>query len=359
MMSEYQSNVTLSDVADQIIAAKRIAITSHAKPDGDAFGSVIALAATLERLGKPAQAWFMPPVAMSLMGLRGSDKADVFEPSADLSQFDLIVVCDTGARMQLGDFDDAVQPCLDRVIIIDHHLSGDLEAKQKYIDSSCGSCCEIVAELVDLLLERSRPNDLGSDADQQLRQTVDEALFAGIVSDTGWFRFSNTRPQTHELAAAIMHRGIEHTRIYGVLDQTERPEKLALMSRALGSVHWLADGQAAVMVLSAHDFQETGARMEETERLVDLPQLVGSVRVVALVSEPPPEEAASKGNGAIRLSFRSKPGENAINVAELAQTFGGGGHARAAGAKKAANLSEVVQEVENAILEAVDTHPVA
>jgi phosphoesterase RecJ-like protein len=173
---------------------------------------------------------------------------------------------------------------------------------------------------------------------------IAEALFVGIASDTGWFRFSNTRPQTHRLAARLLEFGIDHADLHMRLEQAERPEKLGLMTRALDSLQLVAGGKAAVMTLRQRDFAETGARYEETERLVDLPQVVQSVHVVALITET--------AEGTIRVSFRSKPDDEPIDVNELARQFGGGGHARAAAAKTALKLPEgrdrVVKAIEKA-----------
>jgi len=101
------------------------------------------------------------------------------------------------------------------------------------------------------------------------------------------------------------------------------------------------------MVLRKEDFEETGARAEETEQIVDLPRAVSTVQVVALISNPPEN---GNGNG-VRLSFRSKSGHDALNVATLAKRFGGGGHARAAGAKIDQPLDEVVRAVTDALID--------
>ena len=147
--------------------------------------------------------------------------------------------------------------------------------------------------------------------------TIAEALFVGIGSDTGWFRFSNTRPQTHRLAARLLELGVDHADLYARLHQTERQEKLALLTRALGSLTLLADGRAAVMHLTQKDFEETGALPEETERLIDVPQQVTKIQVVALVTESSVDTPDGPAPLA-RISFRSKPGPNAVNVADLA-----------------------------------------
>lgn len=342
----HTSNLTLTDAADLIRQTDGpLFITSHTKPDGDAFGCVVALAEALKQLGKQTFACFAPPVAASLLDLNGNHLTHVIDENTDIPDCSLYIVMDTGAWAQVEPLRPVIEPNLDRTLIIDHHLSGDMEAAHKYVDADAGAAAEIVAELLDAL-----------DNDQSLNWhgTIAQALFTGIGTDTGWFRFSNTRPQTHQLAARLLNLGVDNADLYARLHQTERPAKLALLTRALDSLTLLADNRAAVMHLTGKDFQDTGAMEEETERLIDVPQQVGCIRVVALISECAPPETSTdgptqSGGPVVRISFRSKPGPNAVNVAELAGLFNGGGHARAAGAKIQAPIDQAVQQVTEAI----------
>jgi phosphoesterase RecJ-like protein len=241
---------------------------------------------------------------------------------------DLVVVVDTGAWSQLEPMRPYLQARHDKTIVIDHHLRGDEVGRWQWIDTTAAAACEIIADLVELL--PVEPDAL-----------IHDALFVGIASDTGWFRFSNTSPRTHELAARLQRAGVDHAMLYQQVEQGERPEKLALLIRALDSLKLLNGGTAAVMCLRISDFDETGARPEETERFVDIPQIVRDVDVVALITE--------QQEGPVRVSFRSKPGDDAIDVSALAGQFGGGGHARASGAKIDGSLETVQRQVIQAI----------
>lgn len=363
-MADYQSNVSLAEAAKMIRRADRVAVATHAKPDGDAFGSVVALVAALKQIGSHVSAWFIPPVPENLTRLSGADLVELYDPSRTVETPNLLIVLDTGAWSQLIPMRQFLTDTLENTLVIDHHLVGDLPAAYRYIDGQAAACCEIVASLIDELQATQMP---GVDL---FTPTVCEALYVGIASDTGWFRFSNARSETHELAARLIRKGVDHARLYRVLEQTQRPEKLALYSRALASLKLLAQQRVAIMVLRATDFIETGALMQETDQIVDIPQMVESVQLVVLVTEPPPHHhhhghgsageserrAASttpSDGQAIRLSLRSKPGQDAVNVADLAGRFGGGGHARAAGAKVHASLDEVIQQISAAAEEAV------
>lgn len=330
MNEPYESNTTLPAIAERLRQAQRVLITTHAKPDGDALGAVVALGAALLRLGKRVERRVVPPVPAALDCLSrcadlvlhdSPDTPVAFEP-------DLVVVVDTGAWSQL----EAMRPWLelrrDRAIVIDHHLRGDDVAAMRLIDTTAGAACELIAELIDQLGVAFDP-------------TIRDALFVGIASDTGWFRFSNCTPGTHEWAARLQREGVDHASLYAATEQVDRPQKLALLTRALTAARTVADGRAIVMVLRAADFDETGAKAEETERLIDVPQSVRAIQVVALVVE--------QHGGPVRVSLRSKPVADAINVSELAQRFGGGGHARAAGAKVDQPLEKVVESIVAAI----------
>lgn len=312
----YVSNTTLPLIAAKLTQARSVLVTTHAKPDGDAFGSVIATAHALELAGKSVERWVVPPLPQSLTVLNGM-AAPVHLCTEQTGPWptgepDAIVIADTGSSSQLGPLWPWVRQRRDRVIVLDHHLRGDDIAAMRYVDTSAAAACEIVAELIDALGVAWDP-------------LIAKALYVGVASDTGWFHFSNTTPRTLRLAARLLEHGVDHAALYQQLEQRERAEKLPLMARALTSLQPLADGTAALMLLAHKDFVETGATTQDTERLVDLPQVVAAVRLVALVTEPEP--------GRVRISLRSKPGPGAVDVNVLAMQFGGGGHARAAGAK--------------------------
>jgi len=334
MTETYQSNATLSAIADRLRAAEALLITTHAKPDGDAMGSTVALGLALRSLGKRVEARVMPPVPASLTFLTDMLPIVVHESDAaeHIDEPDLVVVVDTGAWSQLEPMQDWLAPRRDKTIIVDHHLHGDDVAAMRFIDADAAAACEIVTDLIDALGVAISPD-------------IATALFTGVATDTGWFRFSNTTPHTHEVAARLKKAGVDHTRVYANTEQGERPEKLQLLRRALRSMQLIAGGRAAVMSLAPTDFAETGARPDETERFVDIPQMVRDVQIVALV--------VGQNDGKTRLSLRSKPGVNAIDMNQLAQQFTGGGHARAAGAKCDQPVDQVteqlIHEIENAL----------
>lgn len=342
-MSPYVSNTTLERIAATLDDAETVVLTTHAKPDGDALGAVVALGRALERRGKQVERWIIPPLSPMLRVLTREapvklcGEGEGCDGPAPTIESDRIVIVDTGAWSQLESLQHWLSPRGEKTIVIDHHLRGDTIGDMLYVDTKAAAACEVVARLIDVM-------------GVQYDNVISPALYVGIASDTGWFRFSNTRAETFELAARLLRNGVDHAGLHARLEQGERPQKLQLMIRALDSLRLLADGRAAVMVLRASDFDDTGARQEETERFVDLPQIVHDVQTVALIAET---------EDGVRVSFRSKPGPHSINVSELAQRFGGGGHARAAGARMAQPLDKVERELIEEIEAAMEARDAA
>ncbi|MEM1209778.1 MAG: DHH family phosphoesterase [Planctomycetota bacterium] len=344
-MTDYAATLDAPAAADLLRDADTVALLTHAKPDGDAFASVVALVAALQHLGKTTHAAFAPPVPAAFEHLPGADLAITTRDPADLpGAVDLLVVLDTGARSQLGPLPEVVdrQVAAGRpVLIVDHHLSGDLPAEHRLIDATRAANAELVADLIEHLA----PDLLTPDHPSP----ISAALYLGIATDTGWFRFPNTTPATLRLAARLIELGVDHANLYNAVENDNRPEKLALVTAALDSLTYLHAGRVALMTLTPDDFARTGARYEETERLVDFPQMVGRVHAVALVAEV----HAPDGRHLTRISLRSKPatpqGPPAIDVAAIANALGGGGHFHAAGAKLPGPLADHLPALRAAI----------
>ncbi|MEM7681360.1 MAG: DHH family phosphoesterase [Planctomycetota bacterium] len=339
----FRSTLTESELVERLRQLPEpVAVVTHAKPDGDAAGSVIAMSEALRRCGKTSLGVLAPPAPESLGCLAGWNDLHLLGENAIAEaaqvQAASAIVVDTAAWSQLGPTRALVEPLLPEVIVIDHHLSGDIPS-DRYVDTAAAATTEVLTPIVAQLLHHC----VGS---ARFGPVIAQALFTGLATDTGWFRFSNTTARTHRTAARLLEEGVDQAMLYAALEQGDRPEKLALLERAMASLRLIASGRAAVMALEIGDFEQTGAREDETERIVDIPQSVGAVNVVCLATE----RRTDDGQGVYtRLSFRSKPGPGEVNVASLANRFGGGGHARAAGGRVEAPLAEALPPVVAAI----------
>ncbi len=218
--------------------------------------------------------------------------------------------------------------------MLDHHLTQEDWADVKLIDTEAAAAGEIAATL---LARWKIPID----------KSIATALFVAIASDTGWFQFSNTRPATLRLAADLMEAGVDTDSMYQHLYQNENPERVALQTRTQDSLELLEDGRLAVMRVRRTDFDQTGAKSEDTENLINIPLQIRTVEVSILMIEPPDDAP-------IRVSLRSK---GQVDVARFAEQFGGGGHARAAGLKIPGSLQEVHDRVVAAMAKAMAVNP--
>jgi phosphoesterase RecJ-like protein len=164
------------------------------------------------------------------------------------------------------------------------------------------------------------------------------ALFIGIATDTGWFRFSNTDARTLERCAELLRGGIAPSDLYDRIFNSERPGKIKLLSAALGSLELLEGERIAVMQLTLADLARSGADPGDTEGAINEPMRIASVEASVLLVE--------QREGGVRVSLRSRA---RLDVASIAASLGGGGHARAAGARMSGTLADVHQRVLAAI----------
>jgi phosphoesterase RecJ-like protein len=339
----YQTNATIESLAAELKAARRVLVTTHQKPDGDAMGSVLAVVRACAACGVEAEGWVVDPCEGNLRLFEGPSKVVHVDPRAPRlpeGSFDLAVVVDTGAWTQLEVFAPFLRAMSGRVIGFDHHARGDEVAQRRVVEVACGSCTALLADLV-----RAMGVDLRAGADAEGRFSIAEAIYMGLATDTGWFRFPNARSREFMLAARMLDAGVDKDSMYQQFEQSSRAERVELQARALSSLQMVGGGRAALMVLRADDFDDTGALMEETAGIVNIPMEIAAVRVSALVVE----DAAA---GIVKLSFRSKPADangDFVDTNQLAARFGGGGHIHASGAKQKAPLAEVVAAVRGAL----------
>ncbi|MFT3785371.1 MAG: bifunctional oligoribonuclease/PAP phosphatase NrnA [Tepidisphaeraceae bacterium] len=237
--------------------------------------------------------------------------------------FDCLFVVDTGTWSQLPGMEEAVRVWSPRsTLIMDHHKTQEPWGDARWVDTKASAAGEMAFALV---------KQLGATIDGKLA----EALFVAISSDTGWFAFSNTTPTTLRVCAELMEVGVDTDRLYQMLFQNERPERLLLQRQAMQSLTFRAGGKVAGMTITKADFATTKANVPDTENLVNLPLQVATVQVSVLFNEDP-------AGGPVRVSFRSK---GQLDVSRFAEQFGGGGHARASGAKFDEPIDAVVKRV--------------
>jgi len=317
MVGETSISPELQKVKEALEKAKRVAVFTHQRPDPDALGSQAAAGLILKRRGaeKVVLVQFDEVPALYTFLLEGA-KAEGVEVAMFSEEwakdaeagFDAFLVVDTAVYSQMEPAAELLKRARDKVMVIDHHATGEDLSGNMFVDVTASACVELVAELAWGQVE--------------LNPQLAEPLLAGLVADTGWFRFDNVTPRSFWLAMDLVDAGAEPARLYERLEQNDTKEKLALLQRALGTIIWRAEGRVAVMKLTQKDIVETKASANQTEGIVNVPMDVGTVEVAALLTEMP--------DGRIRASVRSKHG---VDVNAVCNQFGGGGHVKAAGCK--------------------------
>lgn len=349
----YTGNADAPEIAARFRAAKRAVVTTHAKPDGDAVGSLLAALRMLRHCGAEAQGWLVGPVDIALRSFLAGERIGDPREALPESEPDLVVVVDTGSWSQLDAMAEWVCARAAKTVLVDHHRGGDpAVAALRLIDPGCASTTQVLLRVTDALgidlaggTGAAAPGEAAPPGPvlraEDASGSIAEALFIGLATDTGWFRFSNADAAVFETAARLLRAGVAKDRLYRQIEETARPERLRLLARALASLELRAGGRASVMVLTRDDFERSGGGAEDLSGLINEPMSIGSVEMSVLVSESEP--------GTIKLSFRSKPplrpGGPFIDVNAFAATYGGGGHVHAAGAKQRGTLAAVLERL--------------
>jgi len=330
-------------LAQWLRGAQSVSLFTHTKPDGDAAGSTLGLARTLGAIGIDAVCWYAGSLPLWLDQLAGDTPRKHVDVDGLPGETDVGVICDTGSWSQLAPVKDWIQSRSDKLAIIDHHLQGNAEiADRRWISSESAAVCQPVALLCAQLL--------GLTSTAELPVEIASPLYFGIGTDTGWFRHSSVNADVLEDAARLQRAGVDHTELYTMSEQRDRPSRLKLMAVALSSAKFIANDRAVLMGLTHRDINVAGASASETGVIVDQAMSIESIRVGAVLTEV--HDRAHADGPLTKMSLRSKElGEDSIDVNQLAQRFGGGGHARAAGARHAGTLRETTDLLAKAIEE--------
>lgn len=302
-------------------------VAGHLNPDGDSLGCTLTVCSVLERLGKTAYAYASPAIGTDLLFLPGLEKIHLNELPRK-PQFDTVILLECSDRKRGGDLDSVLNNAR-TIVSIDHHLVSDAYGHINYIDSTASSTAEIIFQL----FEASK---------DQLLPTPEEAtcLYTGLVTDTGRFLHTNTTAEALRVASALVALGADVNKINQVIYFTKSYTELKLLGRALEKMQLHFQKKYSEIILTLADFEPLNAVPSQTQGIVSQPTMIPGVEVSALIKEEPDK---------VSVNLRSR---NKIDVSAIAQKFGGGGHARAAGFKVtgqpvqavAEALAKVVQE---------------
>jgi phosphoesterase RecJ-like protein len=301
-----------SGVAERIRSAGDLLIVSHENPDADTLGAGLALRTIVESRGGKASL-VCSDVPPSLYDFLPGIDAYATDPEAG-RPYDLAVLVDCGSLERVGPVRERHAALFERLptAVIDHHASNGAAGPLDWVDPGAAATCEMVT----LLAARSGMALTAGDGD------LATALMAGIVMDTATFAHPNATPRTLAVSAALVEAGAPLAEISRRLYRTKPDAQLRLFGRVLGRLESAAGGLVVHSTLTLADLAETGALSAHSEGIIDLLSQADGAEVAILFKEAEP--------AATRISVRTRPG--GVDATVLTGLFGGGGHARAAGA---------------------------
>ncbi len=309
----------MEQIAQRILQAKKVLIVTHMRPDGDAYGSALALARALERKNIPTQVCDESKIPSNLTFISGVERI------TDKPQegYDLIVAVDCSDEQRLGElqpfFAQAKRKNIDTVNI-DHHVSNTRFAKYNYV-RECAANCMNIANLIAYL---------GVPLDKQIA----EYLLIGLLTDSGNFSHDDVNEETFLLAAKLTAAGADVCYYNYHLFKKQPKERAELFGRVMSGIRYYHGGRLAIIAVTQALRKTCGADEGMTEGFVDFPLNVEGVEVAASVME--------MRAGQYKISLRSK---TYADVNRIAGVYGGGGHVRAAGCMLFGELEEVVDKL--------------
>lgn len=320
-------------ITDLINSNSNFLIASHENPDEDAIGSVLALGLALEQLNKNVYMYNETGVIYSLKFLPGSKT--VQKNLANIPfDIDVVIICDCTDAPRVGkQFDKFVQKLSAISITIDHHFTNKSSSDFNIIDKTAPSTGFLVYKLIKSL-------------DVEITKDIAVNIYSTIVGDTGSFAYSNTTAETFIVASELMDLGVEPYEVSKKIYESEPANKIKLLGEVLNTLQITHEGKVASVVISREIFNTTNTTKQHTEGLINYPKSIDGVELAVLYRQ---EEDENKDEN-WKISLRAKED---MNVALIAQTFGGGGHHAAAGCSIKGDLQSVkhrlLQEIEKVL----------
>ncbi len=310
---------TLQQIANRILAAKEVLILTHIRPDGDAYGSALALACALKRRERRVQVCVDGDCPSNLTFVKGTERVK----KRPKTGYDLVVAVDCSDDARLGGLQEvflsAKRQRMDTVNV-DHHISNPRYAKYNFV-RTCSANCMNIAKLISYM---------GVSFDREIA----EYLMLGLLTDSGNFSHDDVNEEAFLLAAALVKTGMDLCALEYELFKKQPKARAKLFAKATSCMRYFHDDRFALLLLTKQMLADCGADEGMTEGFVDFPLTVDGVEVSASVMEV--------RKGQYKISVRTKSYADARRIAE---TYGGGGHIRASGFMLFGEAEEVVDKL--------------
>lgn len=314
----------LSQVVELIEAKNKFAITAHLRPDGDSLGSSLGLYWLLRALDKDVEVIMRDAVPHTYRNLPGAKDVRVTPEANDSYDGVFVIECSDVARPGLLSLDKQF------VVNIDHHATTAHFGKINWIDSTAAACGEMIYNLAKALGVR-------------VTKEIAECCYTALITDTGSFHYSNTTERTFKVASELLRTGVKPAKTAEAVFASYPWSRIELMGAVLSTARRDSTGHVAFLRHSMEMQLSAEASDEDADGFVNYPLTVGEVEAVAMLKECEP--------GVYRTSLRSK-GE--VNVAKVAEMFGGGGHRNAAGCTLRGTWEEAEEKIIGLLQNAVE-----
>ena len=317
------SDVALGQMVEEIRRRQRFVVTSHARPDGDAVGSSMAMAFALTHLGKQVRVVSHDPPPPPMMAFPGVNTIEVTDRVDDPG--DAVIV------MECGDLKRTGVEGLERgfVLNIDHHPGNSMFGALNWFDVTAAACGEMV---FDLIRELRVP----------LTFEIATHIYITILTDTGSFHYSNITPRTFEICRLCMEAGVNPPDVARNIFDSNNLGRLKLFGAVLSRMQLDRSGRIATLCVDERLRQETGGTYEDTEGLINLPLTVKEIQASVFFKENGPDDW--------RVSLRSK---GDIDINAVAKRYGGGGHKNASGCSATGRFADLKPVFEQQITDAI------
>jgi phosphoesterase RecJ-like protein len=323
----------LRQIRDELLKRQRFVLTSHARPDGDSIGSQLALAFTLDALGKEVRILNADAAPEHYLDFPGMDRIEIVKAVPQDLQADAVVVMECSDLSRTGV--TGLEPYF--IINIDHHGGNRLYGALNWFDESAAACGEMVFDIIRAL-------------DVALTPDIATHIYLAILTDTGSFHHSNITPRTFDICRQTVEAGVNPAAMARRVFDSNSFGKLKLIGALLDSMELIDRGRLAVLYLDDQMLDACGCTHNDTEGVINLPLTAREIQAVVFFKV--------SATGAVRVSMRSKYD---VDVRLVANAFGGGGHKNAAGFTVDGPLEQVkpaiIERLVHAIGEGLQTRP--
>jgi len=323
-MTTTSTDATIAQIAGAIRARRRFVVVSHARPDGDAIGSQVAMALALRALGKDVRMVARDPAPQQMHDFPAVADIQLVDHLDDLGDAVIFMECGDVGRPGVTGLDKGF------VINIDHHPGNAMYGAMNCIDLTAAACGEMVFDLIDAL---------GVPVSVEMATHI----YLAILTDTGGFHYSHISPRTFDICRRCVEAGLDPTAVSRAIYDNNNLGRVRIWGAVLNDMRLSPDGRVGALSMDRALAERCGATYDDTEGLINFPLTVKEIQAVVFFKE--------SGPGDWRISMRSK---GDVNVNAIAREFGGGGHTNASGCGATGDLAHLVPLFEAKLVDAVN-----